>query len=334
MSILLYHVGNCADLSCTVKHCASSKFILRHYESCLDINCLICQPTRTDLNKNPLLTIPSFEAEPAEVDLLLRIQEDEELRAQKLKDEEKEKDEESKQPEQQAELQKKCDERSDKMFREESFVAIVSSVLGNTPAFLGKFTFASEDKIKDFEREMRVFEWSRLLDEDSVTRSEMYTVYEAIFKDNPDYDNSLFRSDLGKSSMSRSLNRHLRHRRYGGTDWYNVTDRVISSSKIEERCDKILPTEKVQLKEESGGNRLYRLQLKEEEEEEEYQRDLRNIGVDGRALTAVREMDDVEKVLIFQRDLRNIGVDGRDLTAVREMDEVEKVLIHFWWRYM
>jgi hypothetical protein len=208
------------------------------------------------------------------------------------KDVQKRMADELEQPERKEEKQRIIDERIATVIREEQFLALIESVIGGTPALLGQFSFKPEDEMKDLEREEKVFQWSMLIKE--ATDSEMFRMFEEVFKDNPDYDTSLFESDLDTSVMRRYLERHVIRSTYGGTSFYNTPVKIIPSSKNNETLsgssvpivkatqlsdDSVPIVKATQLSDDSvpivkvtqlkvgavTGNSLYRLQLEEED---------------------------------------------------------------------
>lgn len=84
LKVLQAHFEDCEDVSCKVQHCVSSKFIMHHYHYCMNIDCLVCQPERTDLEHKPLSSpaLAIFQPELAEIELIQKMTQQDEMKEQ------------------------------------------------------------------------------------------------------------------------------------------------------------------------------------------------------------------------------------------------------------
>jgi TAZ zinc finger len=62
MKLLWKHMEACKDKHWKVTHCRSSRWILKHYRKCVDVNCSVCGPVRTAVrnSKHAASTTPTM----------------------------------------------------------------------------------------------------------------------------------------------------------------------------------------------------------------------------------------------------------------------------------
>jgi hypothetical protein len=54
LNILLTHVHQCEDDHCSVEDCVLTRCLLQHYRNCKDVQCLVCKPLNSIVERKKL----------------------------------------------------------------------------------------------------------------------------------------------------------------------------------------------------------------------------------------------------------------------------------------